>query len=142
MTTLYPFARCRGLALMIVAAATLAGCASAPGGRAHTAAQPLQRLSLPQPAPDKDALTSAMAAEFALSNADLQTAVREYAQAAQASDDPAVAAQATRVAIAAGQWEQAHAALLRWQTLGPGDSEIWQARAQFKERRPGGQQQC
>ena len=131
MTTLYPFASQRGLALMLIAAATLSACASAPGRRTHATAQPLQRLSLPQLAPDKDALTSAMAAEFALSNADLQAAVREYAQAAQASDDPAVAAQATRVAIAAGQWEQAHAVLLRWQALGPGDSEIWQARAQL-----------
>jgi tetratricopeptide (TPR) repeat protein len=131
MTTLYPFARCRGLALMLIAAVTLAGCASAPGRRAHAPTQPLQRLSLPQPAPDKDALTSALAAEFALSNADLQAAVREYALAAQASDDPAVAAQATRVAIAAGQWQQAHAALTRWQALNPGDSEIWQARAQL-----------
>jgi tetratricopeptide (TPR) repeat protein len=116
---------------MLIAAAVLAGCASGPGGRTRAPQQPLQRLSLPQPAPEKDALTSALAAEFALSNADLQAAVRAYAQAAQASDDPAVAAQATRVAIAAGQWQQAHAALMRWQTLDPSDTEIWQARAQL-----------
>jgi tetratricopeptide (TPR) repeat protein len=116
---------------MLIAATMLAGCASGPGSRTHTSAQPLQRLTLPQTAPDKDALTSALAAEFALSNADLQAAVREYARAAQASDDPAVAAQATHVAIAAGQWEQAHLALKRWLALNPDDPDIWQARAQL-----------
>src|SRR6185295_6725355 len=67
MMTLYPFASCRGPAFMLIAAALLAACASGPGSRTHAPTQPLQRLVLPQPAADKDALTSALAAEFALS---------------------------------------------------------------------------
>src|SRR5882724_6837746 len=129
MKTLYPFSRYRDLALTLVAVATLTACASGPGGRTQASRQPLQRLDLPQPAPATDALTSTLAAEFALSNADLETAVREYTRAAQASDDPSVAAQATHVAIAAKQWEPARTALARWQTLNPADTEIWQARA-------------
>ena len=129
MTTLYPFPRYRDLALTMVAAVTLAACASGPGARTHARAQPLQRLTVPPAEPAKDALTSTLAAEFALANGDLETAVREYAQAAQASDEPAVAAQATRVALAAQQWEPARAAFARWQTLNPADTEIWQARA-------------
>lgn len=129
MTTLYPFPRWRDLAPAVLAAGMLAGCASGPVGRAHASAQPLQRLDLFQPAPSADALTSTLAAEFALANGDLEAAVREYAQAAQASDDVAVAAQATRVAIAAGQWEQARAALARWQTLNPAATDIWPERA-------------
>jgi tetratricopeptide (TPR) repeat protein len=110
-------------------AVMLAACASGPGARTHARAQPLQRLTVPPAEPAKDALTSTLAAEFALANADLDAAVKQYAQAAQASDDPAVAAQATRVALAAQQWGPARAALARWQALNPADTEIWQARA-------------
>jgi tetratricopeptide (TPR) repeat protein len=131
MTTSYSFLPCRHVALMLLVVVVLAGCASGPAGRSHAVAhvQPLQQLNLPQVAPDTDMLTSALAAEFALADADLEFAAREYAKAAQTSDDPAIAAQATRVAIAAKQWEQARTTLVRWQALDPGNTEIWLAHA-------------
>lgn len=111
----------------------LAACASGPGtaqrSRSGAPPQPLERLNVPQPAPSEDALTNALAAEFALANTDLGAAARDYAQAAQASDDPAIAAQATRVSIAAKQWEAARKTLARWEQLKPNDSGIHQARA-------------
>ncbi len=133
MTTWYSsLYRCiAAMGLAVVAAALLGGCAELPAGRSMTAApaQPLQRLNLPPMAPDRDALTPLLAAEFALADGDLDTAASEYAKAARVSDDPAVAAQATRMAIAAKQWPQAQASLLRWQSLAAEDSGIWQARA-------------
>jgi tetratricopeptide (TPR) repeat protein len=130
MTLLY----CHPFRLGLIAAlglTCLAGCADIPAGRNHGAApaQPLQRLNLPPVAADHDALTPLLAAEFALTEGDLDAAARDYAQAAQVSDDPAVAAQATRVAIAAKQWPQVQASLLRWQNLHAEDAGVWQARA-------------
>src|SRR5690349_17876335 len=96
--------------------ALLAGCASTSTGRHDIAkAQPLQRMSVPQTVADKDPLALELAGEFALNHGDLDTAANRFVQAAQVSDDPDIAAQATRVAIAAKQWKQAHAALERWQ---------------------------
>ena len=114
----------------MLAAVMLASCASQPVGRtrATTSMQNLQRLDLPA-APAADPLTSALAAEFALADADLESASRDYTQAAQLSDDPAFAAQATRVALAAHRWDDARAALARWQALSPADSGIRQAQA-------------
>jgi tetratricopeptide (TPR) repeat protein len=114
------------LASMLV----LPGCSSAPARPAHAGTgQPLARLDVPQAEVARDPLTLVMAGEFALANGDLDDAVQNYARAAQVSDDPAVAGQATRVAIAARQWPAAHAALERWQALQAEDAGIWQARA-------------
>jgi tetratricopeptide (TPR) repeat protein len=119
--------------LMFALPLLLAACATGPGSaqrsRSGAPEQPLQRLTVPQPAPSEDALTNALAAEFALANTDLGAAARDYAQAAQASDDPAIAAQATRVAIAAKQWDAARTTLARWEQLKPNDSGIHQVRA-------------
>ena len=62
---------------------------------------------------------SLMAGEFALQEGDLETASRHYLDAALASDDPAVAERATRVAQAAGQMERAAQAAGRWRALDP-----------------------
>ena len=131
MMTLYPLLRRRDPVLALAVAAILAGCTGLPAGRNHAAAQalPLQRLNLPATAPEHDALTLTLAAEFALADGDVDAAAHRYAQAAQASDDPTVAAQATRVAIAAKQWPLARASLARWQSLRGEDPGVWQARA-------------
>ena len=126
-----PFHKARRFSLLLLPL-LLAACANGPGAAKHPSnaqEQPLQRLNVPQPAPSEDALTNALAAEFALANTDLGAAARDYAQAAQASDDPAIAAQATRVAIAAKQWDAARKTLVRWEQLKPDDSGIHQARA-------------
>jgi hypothetical protein len=73
------------LALALAVLGMLAGCAGLSVGRAtHSAArtQPLQRLEVPPTAPDQDVLTLSLAAEFALADADLESAAHGYAQAA------------------------------------------------------------
>ena len=55
-------------------------------------------------------MTLALAGEFALANADLDGAVASYVKAAQASDDPAIAVQATHVALAGKRWDAAQTA--------------------------------
>ena len=110
--------------------AALSGCATTPATRrVSTSKEPLQRIVIPQPAADTDALTLTLAGEFALADADLEGAAKQYVKAAQISDDPAIVAQATRVAIAAKQWSAAATALARWTALQPNDPGVWQARA-------------
>ena len=129
MSTFFQIRRARHPALLLALPVLLAACAS--GGSRHGSGheQPLQRLNVAPPSPATDALTNSLAAEFALADADLETAAKNYARAAQASTDPAVAAQATRVAIAAKQWDIARSTLARWLELKPDDSGIHQARA-------------
>ena len=111
----------------------LAGCASAPSThRVSQSREPLQRIELRQPPTKQDALTLALAGEFALADADLQSAADNYVKAAQASDDPAIAAQATRVAIAAKRWDAANATFERWQAEQPNDPGVWQAHAMIE----------
>lgn len=59
------------------------------------------------------------AAEYLGAEGDLQAAVGEYLEAALASDDPAIARRATRVAFAAEAWQQATMAADRWALLEP-----------------------
>ncbi|MEP6484518.1 MAG: tetratricopeptide repeat protein [Rudaea sp.] len=114
----------------VIAVTMLAGCATAPSARrATTSREPLQRIDLPQPATDQDPLTLTLAGEFALADADLASAARNYVKAAEASADPAVASQATRIAIAARQWDAADSAFRRWQAMQPNDPGVWQAHA-------------
>jgi tetratricopeptide (TPR) repeat protein len=113
----------------LVALAALAGCATTSPRHVVQSREPLQRIALPQPAPTQDPLTLALAGEFALANADLNGAVANYVKAAQASDDPAIAAQATRVSIGAKHWDAAQTAYQRWQSIQPNDPGLWQAHA-------------
>lgn len=115
---------------LLAAAALLAGCATPPHKSQSTASvQPLQRMQLPATDTRSDPLALELSAEFALNAGDLQTAARDYVDAAQLSDDPVIAGRATRVAIAAKQWRQARATLDRWQTLNTQDPNLWQVRA-------------
>jgi Tfp pilus assembly protein PilF len=59
------------------------------------------------------------AGEYLGAEGDLQGAVGEYLEAALASDDPAIARRATRVAFAAEAWQQATMAADRWALLEP-----------------------
>jgi tetratricopeptide (TPR) repeat protein len=116
--------------ILLITAGLLAGCASMSAGRRETArAQPLQRVNVAQPPRDHDALALELAGEFALNRGELEVAANHFAAATQVSDDPDIAAQATRVAIAAKQWKQAHAGLERWEHLRSDDPGLWQARA-------------
>jgi tetratricopeptide (TPR) repeat protein len=120
---IYRFAAC-------VALLASAGCATNSATRRPSEShEPLQRIDLPQPATNQDALTLTLAGEFALANADLNAATDSYVKAAQASDDPAIAAQATRIAIAAKRWDEANATFKRWQSEQPDDPGVLQAHA-------------
>ncbi|MGA9334121.1 MAG: tetratricopeptide repeat protein [Rudaea sp.] len=115
---------------LFAAGALLAGCATTPhNSRSAATAQPLQRMRVPAVDTRRDPLTLELAAEFALNAGDLQTASRDYADAVNASDDPAIAGRATRVAIAARQWRLARHTLERWQSLNAQDPDLWQVRA-------------
>jgi tetratricopeptide (TPR) repeat protein len=121
----------RGAVLATLSLA-LAACATAPGTR-HGAAtgsnEPLQRIEVAPPPRDGDPLQSLLAGQFALAAGDLPTAAKEFAHAARLTDDPALAAQATRTALAGKQWDLARESLARWQQLKGDDPEIWPSRA-------------
>ena len=90
--------------IVVAAAALLAACATAPAGKTAaldaSAAQPLQRLDVRPDKSESDLITNLLAGELALTDADPQTAAQRYVDAAQGSDDPAIAEQATHIAIA------------------------------------------
>jgi len=116
--------------LAISLALAIAGCVNAPTtSRQAAKAQPLQRIHVPQEKREHDALAHALAGEFALNRNELDAAADEFGQAAQESNEPDLAGQATRVAIAAKDWKRAHAGLERWQKLKSDDPALWQARA-------------
>ena len=117
-------------AAILVAAALLAGCASLPASHpAAVSQQPLTHIKVAPVAPDKDALALTMAGEFALEHNDVAAAAQSFAQAAAICDDAQIAAQATRVAIAAKLWDLAQTGAQRWQQLNVDDPGLWQARA-------------
>jgi tetratricopeptide (TPR) repeat protein len=118
-------------ALVFSGAGLLGACASTPTGTMHReVAQPLQKLAVEPPHPADDVLTQLMSAEFAIADSRLDVAADAYVRATELSDDPAVAEQATRVALAAKRWDQARQTLARWQALNPKESDgVIQAQA-------------
>jgi len=120
-----------GSVFAAVAAACLSACAALPTGvhRARAPEQPLERIRLPPVPAEDDALRGLLAGQFALSTGDLATASREFVNASRHSDDPGLAAQATRIALVGKQWDLAREGLKRWQALHSDDSDIRQARA-------------
>ena len=101
----------------------------ASAGRRTPSNEPLARVAVSQDVAGRETLAQLLAGELALNRADPASA-QHYAAAAQASDDPAISEQATRIAIATRQWELAHAVLGRWETLpGNNESSVRQARA-------------
>jgi tetratricopeptide (TPR) repeat protein len=78
---------------------------------------------------DKDVMAALMAGEFAWQDGRAASAARHFAKAAAASDDPAIAEHATRVAIVAREWDPARETLARWRSLAPDAPAIVQAEA-------------
>ena len=68
-------------------------------------------------------------AELALQKSDLAGAATRYGAAALLSPDPAIAEQATRIALAIKQWPLARTSLARWQELTPEAPGIRQSHA-------------
>jgi len=98
--------------------------AHAPAGK-----EPLQRLQVPAPKAEKDLLAHLLAGDFAVSQNDLAGATREYVAASKLSDDPSVAEQAVRYALAAKDWDAARAAQQRWRELKPDEPGLRQVDA-------------
>jgi len=119
--------------VLLAATALLGACATAPVGKpaAHSAStsEPLRRLDIAADKNERDLIANLLAGELALTSGDAETAARRYVDAAEASDDPAVAEQATHIAIASRQWELAHTTLLRWQALNGDEVSVRQSRA-------------
>jgi len=123
---------CRGVPA-IIALVALSACASLPipGIRSVSRApeQPLERIHVAPTPPEQDSLQHLLAGQFALASGDLAAAAREFTRVARISDDPALAAQATRVSLVAKEWDLARESLARWVHLHGEDADVWQARA-------------
>lgn len=115
---------------LILALGALGACASVqgPGRAAAVSNEPLKRVVVPTDAGQRELMTQLLAGEIALDQAE-PAAAQRFADAAQVSDDPAIAERATRVALATRQWDLARAALSRWETLHGDEASLRQARA-------------
>lgn len=118
----------RGIGVLALAASmlVLAACAAAPQRQAMAPARVQSVAPVP---PDRDLPLMLIRAEYALQKNDLATAARSYADAAAISPDPAIAEQATRLALAVKQWPLARTALQRWRELDAKAAGVLQASA-------------
>lgn len=105
--------------------AAAAPAAAADGAQAAAAGSDKE----PGKEPDKDVMAALMAGEFAWQDGRGDSAARHYARAAELSADPGIAEHATRVALAAQQWDVAGKTLARWAALDPDAAALPQARA-------------
>ncbi|MCE3004138.1 MAG: tetratricopeptide repeat protein [Xanthomonadaceae bacterium] len=110
-----------------MAVLALAACAGAPA-RAPVEPAP-EAAEAPLRSDDKDVTAALMAGEFAWQDGRAASAARHFGRAAAASDDPAIAEHATRVAIVAREWDLARQGLARWRALAPDAVGIVQAEA-------------
>lgn len=121
--------------VVLVAVLAVAACApqaARPDASGKAAAsQPLARLHVAQPTPDKDAMAQILAGEFAIGHGDLEQAAHAYLRAAAVSSDPAVAERAAALALAVGQADAARRAIDRWEKLGGRADGVAQARAEL-----------
>jgi tetratricopeptide (TPR) repeat protein len=80
-------------------------------------------------APEQDLMLKLLVAQFALQGNDLAAAAHGFVDASALSADPALAEEATRLALSQKDWPLATQALSRWRQLAPNDPGILQARA-------------
>lgn len=80
-------------------------------------------------APEQDLPLKLLTAQFALQRGDLAASAQGFAEASDLSSDPALAEEATRLALAVKDWSLARRALTRWQQLVPAEPGVIQARA-------------
>ncbi|MGH8377786.1 MAG: tetratricopeptide repeat protein, partial [Gammaproteobacteria bacterium] len=100
------------------AALALAGCAAAP---ARSPPPELPVSSAAFSTPEQALVYHVFMGELALQRGQTEVAAQQYAQAAQSSDDPALAAQATILAYQAGDNSLALELNQHWRTLAPND---------------------
>lgn len=120
-------------ALILAVAALAAGCAQAPvRGASHTGAkQPLATLDLPAESANGKASALLIAAEFALQGGDAAKATADYVEAAQISNDPAIARRALQLALVTHDANAAQRMLDRNQELGANAHDLAMARGQL-----------
>lgn len=120
--------RVAGVAALVIAAGTLLGaCANVPQ-KAPSALAAKSAAAAPV-APEQDLLLKLLGGQFALQANDLVGGAEQFTVAAELSSDPAVAEEATRLALSVRDWPLAGRGLARWQQLAPQDPGIVQARA-------------
>jgi len=116
-------ARFRGILAAWLCIGLICACAAPPRQGEEKAATPAETdrpVSEPPGEPtSEEVMYRVFAAEYLGAEGNLQAAVGEYLEAALASDDPAIARRATRVAFAAEAWQQATMAADRWALLDP-----------------------
>jgi len=120
-------------ALILAVAALAAGCAQAPvRGASHMGAkQPLATLDLPAESANGKASALLIAAEFALQGGDAAKATADYVEAAQISNDPAIAKRALQLALVTHDANAAQRMLDRNQELGANAHDLAMARGQL-----------
>ena len=120
-------------ALILAVAALAAGCVQAPVRSAShaAAAQPLATLDLPVDSANGKASALLIAAEFALQGGDAAKATADYAEAAQISNDPAIAKRALQLALVTHDTDAAQRMLDRNQALGASAHDLAMARGQL-----------
>lgn len=117
----------KGVVVMAVVWLLQAGCStfgppSGPQPRAASAVGPAD--------PEAEAVSEVLAGEIAGQSGDLEEALRHYLRAAELSDDPRLAARATRIAVYAGNPDEAALrAARRWLELEPDSVEARQTLA-------------
>jgi len=113
--------------MTLLLAAALAACATvspAPSGAVaenHPAVSPVPVES--------DLIAKLLSAQFALQDNDLKNGAQGFADASALSNDPAIAEEATRLALTVKDWPLATRSLARWQQLAPKDAGVLQAKA-------------
>lgn len=120
------------IVLLLAAGASLAACAPlAPRAAQAAATQPLAQMVLPAGGTAAQVQAHLLAAEFAMQDADVAQAARDYAEAAALSSDHAIAQRALTTALAARDVALVQRAIDRLQALGAGVGEVAGARAQL-----------
>lgn len=116
------------LLAVVLAGILPAACAVAPRS---VPLQAVARVDVPVPAPAQDELLQLLAGQFALHEGNGVAAARHFAAAASLSRDPAVAAEAARLAFEVRDPALVRSVLERWQALAPDDGEMVEARARL-----------
>jgi len=117
----------RGATALLVAT-ILVSCATV-RQPAAVSKDPIAHPAVAPVAADSDLMAMLLTAQFALQNSDLDTGAKGYASAAELSNDPDIAEEATRLGLTIRNWPLAKQSLARWQTLAPKDPGVLQARA-------------
>lgn len=116
----------------------LAGCAIVPEPAGNNAASAEDRPRIlemqPRMAEDEDLVYQLLLAEFAGSRGQVSTALDAYLNAMRLTDDPQIAARATRITMYANQDAKGLQAAERWVALDPETVAAWQAVGVFRLR--------